>query len=172
MSLSIRWSALMVVAPLALAAPLAAQQSCDWSRCGVSTVVTGVVPPMMRMSLDRSPQVVVAPSARQIAAGSQAVGGPTVRVKTNVPWRVQISSAQPSWTTAAGDSTGKPAEDLEWSTSPDGPFQPLSTLPTVAASGAPTAGTATPIYYRARYRADRDRPGTYTLAVQYTVTGT
>jgi len=172
MSRSTRWTHLLPFAVIALSTPLAAQQGCDWSRCGVSTVVSGVVPPMMRMSLDRSPQVVVAPSARQIAAGSQAVGGPTVRVKTNVPWRVQISSARPSWTTAAGDSTAKPAEDLEWSTSPDGPFQPLSTLPTVAAAGAPTAGTSTPIYYRARYRADRDRPGTYTLAVQYTVTGT
>ena len=172
MSLSSRWFRMLPMVLLACAAPASAQRACDWSTCGVSTVVTGVVPPMMRMSLDRSPQVVVAPGARQIAAGSEAVGGPTVRVKTNVPWRVQISSAQPSWTTAAGDSTAKPAEDLEWSTSPNGPFQSLSTLPTVAAAGAPTAGTATPIYYRARYRAERDRPGTYTLAVQYTVTGT
>jgi hypothetical protein len=159
---------------LALATTLAPQglaaQACFGGTCRTASLVTVTVGTMLRLSLDRTPVVMAAPTSQDIKAGYQKVAGPSARVGANAPWRLEVSAASETWSTDNSARTGKPATDLEWASTTGGAFVPLSTAPEVAALGSPTSGTDVPLAYRTRYESAQDTPGTYSLAVRYTLT--
>ena len=93
-------------------------------------------------------------------------------MKSNQAWRLQISTAEETWTPAdAAARAGKPAADLTWSTTSEGGFRSLTTTVQDVATGAPTRGAILPLFYRTRFDRTRDTPGTYSIVVRLTVVG-
>jgi hypothetical protein len=93
--------------------------------------------------------------------------GPTFTVKSNRPYKVQISAASAAFT---GTTYAKPASDLAWSTSASGTFTPLSTTAAdVDAQSASAGSTSVGIFYKTTYGFLQDLPGTYSLDVKFTL---
>jgi hypothetical protein len=103
--------------------------------------------------------------------------GPTLTVKSNQGWNVTTRVTQATWTGAVLGGSGatpranKPASDLLWGTSVAGPFTAYTTVPVqIQASGAATAGTVIPLFFRVVYAWSLDTPGIYTIPIQFTIT--
>lgn len=164
-------SRLLLLAAVAALAPQGLNaQSCFGGTCRAASLVTVTVGTMLRLSLDRTPVVMATATRKDISAGYQSVAGPSAQVRANAPWRLEVSAASETWSADDSARTGKPATDLEWTATTGGSYAPLSTAPEVAALGSPTSGTDVPLAYRTRYEAAQDTPGTYSLAVRYTLT--
>lgn len=105
--------------------------------------------------------------------------GPVVTVKSNRPWDLKISAAQPSFSFRAdavyqvSRVTPKPASDLAWSTAPNSGFVPISSSTPAELMSSPEGGSYTQftVYYRMRWVFTTDYPGIYELQVSYTLTG-
>ena len=93
--------------------------------------------------------------------------GPTFTVKSNRPYKVQISA---SAATFSGTTYAKPASDVAWSTSAAGAFTQLSTTAAdVDAQNASAGSTSVGIFYKTTYDFLQDVPGTYSLDVKFTL---
>lgn len=93
--------------------------------------------------------------------------GPTFTVKSNRPYKVQISAAAASFT---GTSYAKPASDIAWSTSAAGTFTPLSTTAAdLDAQNASAGSSSVGVFYKTTYQFLQDVPGTYSLDVKFTL---
>lgn len=154
----------------ALAPSISTAQGCAANDCRAVNELVANVGALLRLTLDRPAAVTVAPSAQEIAKGTQVVSGPTARVKSNTDWRLEVSAATPQWTAQQGARAGKPATDLAWRVGSDNGYTPLSTEPEQAAVGNHTSDTEVAFQYQTRYDDQQDRPGTYSLVVRYTLT--
>ena len=160
---------LLFVALVALPAamPVAAQQSC--STCTASATLSVQVPTVMRLVVDAPTTVVASATEASYDRGYEVTAGPTATVKSNVPWRLDISTTQETWTpTGAGARADKPATDLLWSASPAGSYTPIGTKPAVAATGRP-GRTRVPLSYQTKFSYDQDSPGSYQIVVKLTL---
>ena len=93
--------------------------------------------------------------------------GPTFTVKSNRPYKVQISAAAAAFT---GTTYAKPASDLAWATSAGGTFTPLSTTAADVDAGSASAGSASVgLFYKTTYDFLQDVPGAYSLDVKFTL---
>jgi|SRR5690348_2325317 len=163
---SFRYAVATVLA-VAFVAPAEAQQTCP--TCSQSVTFTVQVPTVMRLVLDAPPTVVASATEDGYDRGYEMTAGPTATVKSNVPWRLDISTTQQSWTgSGAAARTDKPASDLLWSASPDGQYSALGTTPKVAATGRP-GRTRVPLAYRTKFSYEKDPPGTYEIVVRLTL---
>ena len=93
--------------------------------------------------------------------------GPTFTVKSNRPYKVQISAAAAAF---SGTTYAKPASDVSWSTSAAGTFAPLSTTAAdVDAQNASAGSASVGLFYKTNYDFLQDVPGTYSLDVKFTL---
>lgn len=93
--------------------------------------------------------------------------GPTFTVKSNRPYKVQISAASAAF---SGTTYAKPASDVAWSTSANGTFTALSTTAAdVDAQNASAGSTSVGLFYKTTYNFVQDLPGTYSLDVKFTL---
>jgi hypothetical protein len=156
-----------VVAALTAATPAAAQQPCP--TCTQAVTLNVQVPTVMRLVLDAPTTLVATASEDSYDRGYETTAGPTATVKSNVPWRLDISTTQETWTpTGAGARADKPAADLAWSASPDGRYAPIGTTPAVAATGRP-GKSRVPLTYRTNFSYEKDSPGSYQIVVKLTL---
>lgn len=157
---------------LALCAPpLAAQDA----TCTVATSGSCAVDLTVRMSTASALTLAV---TRQdvglpvpaLTSGEHFVAepGPTAVVSANTGWQLMVSTSTNMWTTGASTSD-KPASDLQWSLTPDGPFVPFSTVPAAVATGGRSDRYAVPVFLRASVDVARDRPGSYAITVNFTI---
>lgn len=160
----------LALAALALAPRTSVAQECSGNNCRTTNTVVANVGALMGLSLDRPATVTVSASAQDIATGAQVTSGPTARVKSNTDWRLEVSATSTEWTAGQGARDGKPATDLAWRVGTDGDYTPLSTEPAQAAAGSHTSDTEVAFQYQTSYDSQSDRPGTYTMVVQYTLT--
>lgn len=155
---------------IALATAPAAAQGCSQYACSEVNQLVANVGALLLLTLDGTPTITVAPTAGDIAGGHQLVSGPVAHVKSNTDWRLEVSAETPEWNAAPGARAGKPARDLSFRVGSEGRFTPLSTAPQQVAVGTYTADTGVAFQYQAKYDAQEDRPGTYSLVVRYTLT--
>jgi hypothetical protein len=156
-----------------LATPLAAQ-NCNVTgaagNCTVTRPISVVVQRTVRMTLSSIATTLTAPLDAAYTAGFQDTNGPTITVQANTPWRLQISSAAANFTaTGPVARANKPRADLRWGVAPAVPATALSATATTIASGAATNGTAVNVVYRTLWSWTVDTPGTYSLAITYTL---
>ena len=85
----------LIVAALA-AAPAVAQQPC--ATCTQAVTLNVQVPTILRLVVDAPTTVVAAASEAGYDRGYEVTAGPTATVKSNVPWRLDISTTQETWT--------------------------------------------------------------------------
>jgi hypothetical protein len=96
----------------------------------------------------------------------------TATVKANQGWTMSVKSAAANWTpSGAGARAAKPAGDLQWSTTGGAPFTALTTSnASIGTSASGTASSVSTVSYRTLWDYTLDTPGTYSLAVVFTVT--
>jgi hypothetical protein len=162
--------ALALVAALGIVAVPASAQctvnaipaSCTQSRTVQITVRRTIRPTV-------TPSVVTAPgpTATDFNAGFQVVTGPTVNIRSNANWTLRIRSTSTTWAASGGARTNKPRADLLWSTTGGPPFTAMSGTLTTIASGTRTGGSNVAVTYRINWFWALDRPGTYTLPIQF-----
>ncbi len=135
---------------------------------GITITVTRAA----RLELSATSIALATPGSAEFDAGFGQTTGPTLTVKANAAYTVTIRSTQATWTASPAPArANKPVGELLWSNSAAGPFVAMTTTnATLRTGAAATAGTAAPIYFRVVYNWLLDRPGTYSLPVQLTVT--
>lgn len=168
--------ACVLLVALLLAAPLSAQSNCKANPTICSTGPLSIqitIGPALQLALSPGTTTLVTPTPAHYNAGFCATTGPTATVSANAPWTLSISASTATWgATSTGTEPAradKPATDLEWSLSPDGPFTSMTTSPANVTAGAPTAGTAVAIFYRTLYNWTNDTPGNYSLQLVFTI---
>ncbi|MDX2182719.1 MAG: hypothetical protein SFW08_01930 [Gemmatimonadaceae bacterium] len=165
--------ALAAVAVVGAATPAAAQNCTVNGAAGNCTVTRNISMPVqrtIRMTLSSTATALTPPLAAAYDAGFQDTNGPTITVQANSAWRVQISAAAANFTgTGALARANKPRADLRWGIAPAVPTTPLSATATTIGTGVATNGTVLNVVYRTIWSWALDTPGTYTLAITYTL---
>jgi hypothetical protein len=100
----------------------------------------------------------------QLSTGFVDVPGPTIRVRSNLPFVVSMAAATSTFGPAA-----KPASDVGWAVS-GGSHTPLSTSPAVALANASGGDHSAVLTFRMQLALGTDVPGTYLLALTITLT--
>jgi hypothetical protein len=160
----------------------AGAQTCDADGYRPSAGACAIGPIPISVTIGKVAEVTVSsastalptPTNADFDAGIIAAPGPTVSVRANTPWSLQIGATTAVWTAAAsapGQSprADKPASDLLWATAVGGTFRPLALGSTLVRAGSATAGTATALFYRALLAWDADPPGDYAIVVSLTL---
>ncbi|HET7632332.1 MAG TPA: hypothetical protein VFK16_08465 [Gemmatimonadaceae bacterium] len=171
--MSMRLPAAVVTALFLSAGAARAQTRCTAtgipSTCTTSRTLSMTIRPVVRASVSPAAVNLGTPTASDYNQGyMQAAGSQTVTVKSNTTWTLTIRSSQGSWTNVGGRGN-KPRGDLEYATSPGGPYTAMpgnggATALTVA-TGTATAGTTVTIYYRVLWDWTLDSAGSYSLPV-------
>jgi hypothetical protein len=155
--------------------PAAAVAQCNVTRtgsCALSRGISITINHAAELLLSSTSTTLTSPTAAVYTAGSAVDAGPTVTVKANAPWRLNVSAGSSTWTaTGALANPSKPVSDLQLGTASTGPFTALSVSGFQFASGdAATAGTAVTLYYNTLWHWTSDPPGTYTETITFTIT--
>ena len=138
--------------------------------CLVTNTVTTTVPYVARLTLSSAATTLTAPTAADFntVAGVNTAAAVTLDVKSNSSYTVTASAATANF---SGGSTLKPASSLSFTKDAFATSTALSVAGSALGTGAAaTAGTLYTIGYKTRYDWLQDTPGTYTLAINYTLT--
>ncbi len=173
------WLAATAVALCCLPARrIGAQLSCTVN--GVATcLVGGTASAALNITIQQATRVTVAsstvtipqPTDASYTAGFGSPGTVAFEVRSNAAWRVSISSSSTTWSFSPPTArTDKPRADLQWALAPAGPYTDLSAAITSILTGTATNSTIQTLYLRSKYDWTLDRPGTYSIPVQVTLT--
>lgn len=163
---------------LGLGARTASAQVCQATgaaaTCSVSTTTALTVPTILRLTIGSATTSFGTISAAAYNLGTADVAGPSVVVKANQPWRVQLSSAATFWTAVNTDPlnparTTKPLSDLGWGTALGGSFTPVTGAGAQIGAGGRTGGTAIPLAFQSAWSYTLDTPGNYSVSVTFTL---
>src|SRR6478609_8263272 len=166
------------VATLLLASSAAAQATClvtgpAWT-CTTTATTAITVPTILRLTIGSGTTSFGTITAAAYNTGNTAVAGPSVVVKANQAWRVQISSTATFWTAVNTDPlnparTTKPLADLKWGATVGGPFTAMSGTGAQIGSGSRTGGTTIPLAFQSLWSYTTDTPGNYSVSVTFTL---
>jgi hypothetical protein len=152
-----------------LASPLAAQ--CNGAAasgtvsCTLPVVATATINAVARLSINSTTTTLTAPNAADFGASAGVTStGPTITVMSNTGYTLTTSAASATWTGPAG--TSKPSSDLKMKVGAGA----VVALGQVGTSTTGTASTNYVISYNALYNWTTDKPGSYSLVVNYTLT--
>lgn len=124
-----------------------------------------------RVTLASSTVTIPQPTDASYTAGFGSPGSVSFEVRSNAAWRVAISSSSATWSfSPVSARADKPRADLQWATAPAGPYTDLSATITSIANGTATNSSIQTLYLRSKYNWTLDRPGTYSIPVQVTLT--
>ena len=148
-----------------------AQLGCSGATCTVQ--ISMPVTDVLRISIGTASVGLGAPTDVDYQAGYRDVAGVAVSVngKSNRPFLVDMSALTGSFL-YAGSMTDpdKPASDLKWATSAAGLATTTNHMGTSATLINQGAGNVTvPLFLRTMWDFTRDVPGTYSLAIRFTV---
>jgi hypothetical protein len=167
--------AVSLVGLSALASPVAAQCTVvglTGATCVQNRNITATVLRTVRVTITPTVTTLASPNDTDFNNGFSVSAGPTVQVRANRNWQVTVRSTAATWTGTAGARTNKPRADLLRGTSIAGPWTPISGTAAVFATGGPTDATVAPLFYRVNWFFALDRPGVYTISIQYTISST
>ncbi len=140
--------------------------------CVQTRNITATVRRTVRVTITPTSTVLPKPNDTDFNAGFSVAAGPAVEVRANRSWQVTVRSTATLWTGTGGARTDKPRADLLWGTSAGGPWTAMSGTNTVFATGAATNSTIAPLFYRVNWFFALDRPGVYSITLQYTISST
>ncbi len=175
----VRALAALLAAGLALAAgPAGAQGTCNVNfraSCNVGASATAAmnltIPAVVRLSAPAATLALPAATATEFTAGFGTALSVPLTLRANTTWSVTLRATAATWTgTGPLARTNKPAADLQWGLAAAGPFTDVTTGGTGISAGAATAGQTIPLHLRVRYAWTLDRPGSYSLPLQLTIT--
>jgi hypothetical protein len=147
------------------------QLGCSGATCTVQ--ISMPVTDVLRISLGTTSVGLGAPSDVDYQAGYRDVGGVAVSVngKSNRPFQVAMSALTGTFLYAGSMADpNKPASDLKWATSAGALPTTANHMGTSAMLINQGAGNVTvPLYMRTLWDFTKDVPGTYSLAIRFTV---
>jgi hypothetical protein len=148
-------------------------QGCLGNPCSVTNTASVTVATVLSLTLSSTTTTLTAPSQSSYDNGFQDnLAALTATVKANQGWTLSIKSNAANWSpSGVGARAAKPAGDLQWSTSGGAPFTALTTSNAgLSTSASGTASDISTVSYRTLWDYTLDTPGTYSLAVVFTVT--
>jgi hypothetical protein len=164
-------SSALVLAPRALSAQCTVAGLVG-ATCSLNRNITATVRRTVRVTVTATQHSLPTPTDQDFADGFAVAAGPTITVQANANWQVTVRSNNGTWSGTGGARGNKPRADLLWGTSGAGPWTAMTNTATVFATGAATAGTVAPIFYRVNWFFALDVPGTYTINTIYTISTT
>ena len=169
-----RATALLLAALATRATAQVCQATGAAATCSVNTTTSLTVPTILRLTIGSGTTAFGTISAAAYNLGTADVAGPSVVVKANQPWRVQLSSAATFWTALNTDPlnparTTKPLSDLEWGTAVGGSFTAVTGTGAQIGAGGRTGGTTIPLAFRSAWSYTLDTPGNYSVSVTFTL---
>ncbi len=147
-----------------------------------TVTITSVVPAVLALGIDTTAVsinfVAADYNASTGAATKTVTGANTLTVESNKNWSVNLkaNSAAFTFTPSAGDpDPSKPCGNLSWRVSGGPSFTAITTTNAVVKNNGPKGGTATAgntvaMDYQLTSNLAQDPPGTYQLAIIYTLT--
>lgn len=169
-------SLLAVCVTVGLSASVQAQATCGntggaGTNCSpAGTQATTTVQRIVFMSITPAVATLTAPTNADFTAGGTTtktdLAAQTVTVRANASWSLTIQGA--SWTGTGNNS--KSVGDLKWSTTGGAPFTDMTTGTATLATGSATSGSNTTIGYQTAWALASDSPGTYVMALTFTLT--
>ena len=144
-----------------------------WSTpCSIGNTVQASVPFVARMEMQSSttlPQPVANDFGNTAGLSTPSATPTVLTVRANAGYKVTATAAANTWTGPVGSS--KASTDLRVFVNNSTTMQALSTTGVnIFTESTPTAGTAINIGYNVLYQWLTDVPGSYSLAVNYTLT--
>jgi hypothetical protein len=174
-----RTSLATLLAAVAITSAARAQATClatgPADTCTTTATTAITVPTILRLTIGSGTTAFGSISQAAYDLGTTDVAGPSVVVKANQAWRVQISSAATFWTAVNTDGlnparTTKPLADLRWGpTVGGGSWTTMTATPTQIGSGTRTGGTTVPLAFRSAWSYTLDTPGNYSVPVTFTL---
>lgn len=157
-----------LAAGLALAAGIstAAQaQSCNTAGCTVTNTVSATAPTILKLTLSSTTTTLTNPVETDFDGAAVQDAGPTVTLKSNTSAHAQISTAA-TWTGSGNNS--KSIGDLTYQLGGAGPFTAVTgTATDIIAAGVGNRNTS--VTWGTLWHSATDTPGTYSLAVTFTL---
>jgi hypothetical protein len=159
----------------AVAAPRATGQTTQ------TVTITSVVPQVLSLAIDTNavsiPFLAGDYNSSTGAATKTVTGANTLSVTSNKSWTVSLkaNTAAFSFVPSAGDpDPSKPAGNLSYKLSTAGTYTTITTsnvtVKTGSKGGTATTGNTFAMDYQLTSNLSQDPPGTYTLAIVYTLT--
>jgi hypothetical protein len=169
------WRTTTLAALVAAFGPLsAAAQTCTTNPCTVGVTASSTVADVMQLTLSSTTTDLGSPTATEYGAGHMDASGPTSTVKSNRPWRVTVVGNAANFSYSAPAASGltntKSAADLKWGTTA-GTYGSNMGSAAQLSSGNGTAGASQQIFFRTQWAWATDVPGTYSLVVNFTLSG-
>lgn len=158
--------------------PMQAQLTCTANgiaTCAItpsaSSAINITVTSAARVTLASSTVSLPQPNEVSYNTGFGAPGSVQFEVRSNAPWTVSISSSATLWTaTPLSARQNKPRSDLQWATVLGGPYTDMTGTNANLATGTATNSSIQTLFLRSRYAWATDRPGTYSIQLQVTLT--
>jgi hypothetical protein len=133
------------------------------------TTVSATVQRIVFMSITNPAFSLTAPTDLNFTAGGTTTitddPAQTVVVRANAAWNLQIKGA--AWTGTGNNS--KAVGDLAWSKDGGG-YTAMTTSNAAYATGSATGGLSMTVGYRTAWSLTSDTPGTYNMALTFTLT--
>jgi hypothetical protein len=142
--------------------------------CTTTATTALTVPTILRLTIGSGTTSFGTITAAAYNTGNTAVAGPSVVVKANQAWRVQISSTATFWTAVNTDPlnparTTKPLADLKWGPTTGGAWTAMSGTGAQIGAGGRTGGTTIPLAFQSLWSYTTDTPGNYSVPVTFTL---
>src|ERR1700693_985047 len=162
----------------AIGASQANAQSCSGNAgtCNLTNTASVSVNNLVKLAMGGWTTSLTSPTADQGEVGALiADNGPTLTVKANRSWTLNIKTTNASnWTYVGSFSGTKPISDLLWSNASAGTFVGLSSSDALFLSGASsTNGFAAQAFFKTLWAAGftqpSNAPGVYSLPVVFTL---
>lgn len=152
------------------ASAAAAQGTCATNGCTVTANASASVSTVLRLTVTGS-AALGAPTEADYNTGWKDVAGPTASVQSNAPWSVNVvgAAANFAWTNGSGANPNKPASDLKWGTVAGTYGNNMGTQAALFSGSTGTASATQAIYFRTLWSWANDKPGDYSLTVNFTL---
>ena len=174
--LSISTAAAFVMTSLAATAQ--AQTSCGNTSATTATCspagaqVTTTVLKIVRLTVTPASAALTAPTDANFTAGGTAdvddAALHSLLVRANVPWAITVTGS--AWTGTGNNA--KAIGDLKWTIDGGTTYTSMTNAAVSLTTGSASAGATTTVGYRTHWILTSDGPGTYTMALTFTIAST
>lgn len=139
--------------------------------CFVNGSVTGTMSKIVVLTLTPTNFALTMPTDADFTAAGNVlkvdVAAQTANVRANDVWTLTVQGAV--WT-GTGNTAAKATSDLEWNVNAGGYTAMTTSAANVVAAHARTSGFDAVIGYRTAWDLGNDSPGTYAMALVFTIT--
>ncbi len=147
-----------------------AQATCSGNPCSVQLNASATVNDVLRLTLSSATTNLGTPAESDYDTGYRDAAGPTVSIKSNRPWHVDVTGSAASFTyTGSLTNPGKPATDLRWGTSAGTYANNMGSSAMLAIGSTGTASASQAIFFRTLWSWASDVPGSYSLVINFTL---